>query len=88
MRRKSEKKKRKRKKLIYIRLENDLIRNCILSDCPFDFARIKSTLNQQLSCLTNHIKDAFDDNEFAVAISRDLPEAFDTAKHSILLSKP
>jgi len=73
-------------KIIYIRLENYLIRNSILSDCQFGFTRNKSTEMAVMS-FTNHIYKAFDNNEFTVAVCLDLSKAFDTVNHPILLSK-
>ncbi|XP_047482486.1 uncharacterized protein LOC125034630 [Penaeus chinensis] len=73
-------------KIIYIRLENYLTRNSILSDCQFGFIRNIST-GMAVMSLTNHIYKTFDTNEFTIAVSLDLSKASDIDNPPILLSK-
>ena len=73
-------------KLMYSRLYNFLnLHNCIY-DLQFGF-RGKHSTNYALLSLTENIRDALDNNNFACGIFIDLRKAFDTVDHSILLNK-
>ena len=73
-------------KIMYTRVYNFLhIHNCIY-DLQFGFREYHST-NHALLNLTEHIREALDNNSFACGIFIDLQKAFDTVDHSILLKK-
>ena len=73
-------------KLMYNRLYTFLMKfNCIY-DLQFGFRQGHST-NHALINLTEDIRSALDNNNFAVGVFVDLQKAFDTVDHNILLSK-
>ena len=72
-------------RLMYSRLYNFLnLHNCIY-DLQFGF-RGKHSTNHALLSLTENIRDALDNNNFACGIFIDLQKAFDTVDHSIILN--
>ena len=72
--------------LMYTRLYNFLsIHNCIY-DLQFGF-RNKHSPNHALLSLTVDIRNALDNNSFAICVFIDLQKAFDTVDHEILLHK-
>ena len=73
-------------KLMYTRLYNFLdIHNCIYN-LQFGF-REKHSTNHALFSITEKIREALDNNNFACGIFIDLQKAFDTVDHNILLKK-
>ena len=73
-------------KLMYTRLYNFLdIHNCIYN-LQFGF-REKHSTNHALFSITEKIREALDNNNFACGIFIDLQKAFDTVDHNILLQK-
>ena len=73
-------------KLMYTRLYNFLdIHNCIYN-LQFGF-REKHSTNHALFSITEKIREALDNNNFACGICIDLQKAFDTVDHNILLQK-
>ena len=61
------------------------IHNCIY-DLQFGF-RNKHSTNHALLSLTEDIRNALDNNYFAIGVFIDLQKAFDTVDHEILLHK-
>ena len=73
-------------KLMYTRLYNFLdIHNCIYN-LQFGF-REKHSTNHALFSITEKVREALDNNNFACGIFIDLQKAFDTVDHNILLQK-
>ena len=73
-------------KLVYSRLSSFLnLHNCIY-DLQFGF-RAKHSTNHALFSLTEMIRNALDNGNFACGIFIDLQKAFDTVDHQILLKK-
>ena len=73
-------------KLVYSRLYSFLnIHNCIY-DLQFGFRSNHST-NHALISLTEKIREALDNGQYACGIFIDLQKAFDTVNHDILISK-
>ena len=73
-------------KIMHERLYNFLsIHNCIYEN-QFGFRRNHST-NHALISLTEHIRDALDNNSISCGVFIDLQKAFDTVDHTILLKK-
>ena len=73
-------------KLMFNRLNNFLLKfNCIYN-LQFGFRKGYSTTHALLH-LIEDIRNALDNNSFAVGIFVDLQKAFDTVNHDILLSK-
>ena len=73
-------------KMMHSRRYNFLnIHNCIY-ELQFGFRENHSTIHALLS-LTENIREALDNNNFACGIFIDLQKAFDTVDHSILLTK-
>ena len=73
-------------KIMYTRLYNFLdIHNCIYN-LQFGF-REKHSTNHALFSITEKIREALDNNNFACGIFIDLQKAFDTVDHNILLQK-
>ena len=71
---------------MYTRLYNFLdIHNCIYN-LQFGF-REKHSTNHALFSITEKIREALDNNNFACGIFIDLQNAFDTVDHNILLQK-
>ena len=71
---------------MYTRLYNFLdIHNCIYN-LQFGF-REKHSTNHALFSITEKIREALDNNNFACGIFIDLQKAFDTVDHNILLQK-
>ena len=73
-------------KLVYSRLYSFLeLHECIF-ELQFGF-RSKHSTNHALTSLTETIRDALDNSNFACGIFVDFQKAFDTVDHSILLKK-
>ena len=73
-------------KLVYSRLYSFLsLHNCIY-ELQFGF-RAKHSTNHALFSLTEMIREALDNSNFACGIFIDLQKAFDTVDHQILLKK-
>ena len=73
-------------KLMFNRLNNFLLKfNCIYN-LQFGFRKGHSTIHALLH-LIEDIRNALDNNTFAVGIFVDLQKAFDTVDHNILLNK-
>ena len=73
-------------KLVYSRLYSFLnLHNCIF-ELQFGF-RAKHSTNHALFSLTEMIREALDNSNFACGIFIDLQKAFDTVDHQILLKK-
>ena len=73
-------------KLMYIRLYSFFNKyNCIYKQ-QFGFRQHHSTIHALID-LTESIRQALDNNEFAVGVFIDLQKAFDTVDHKILLKK-
>ena len=73
-------------KLVFSRLYSFLtLHNCIY-DLQFGF-RAKHSTNHALLSLTEMIREALDNSDFACGIFIDLQKAFDTVDHQILLKK-
>ena len=73
-------------KLVYSRLYSFLtLHNCIY-ELQFGF-RAKHSTNHALLSLTEMIREALDESNFACGIFIDLQKAFDTVDHQILLKK-
>ena len=73
-------------KLVYSRLYSFLnLHNCIY-ELQFGF-RAKHSTNHALLSLTEMIREALDNSNFACGIFIDLQKAFDTVDHEILLNK-
>ena len=73
-------------KLMYTRLYNFLdIHNCIYN-LQFGF-REKHSTNHALFSITEKIREALDNNNFACGIFIDLQKAFDMVDHNILIQK-
>ena len=73
-------------KLVYSRLRSFLnLHNCIY-DLQFGF-REKHSTNHALFSLTEMVREALDNGNFACGIFIDLQKAFDTVDHQILLKK-
>ena len=73
-------------KLVYSRLYSFLnLHNCIY-DLQFGF-HAKHSTNHALFSITEMIRDALDNSNFACGIFIDLQKAFDTVDHQILLKK-
>ena len=73
-------------KLVYARLYSFLnLHNCIY-ELQFGF-RAKHSTNHALFSLTEMIREALDNSNFACGIFIDLQKAFDTVDHHILLKK-
>ena len=73
-------------KLIKNRLSKFLEENKCLFSRQFGF-RNKHSTNHVLIDLTETIRKAIDDNEFACGVFLDFKKAFDTVNHGILLKK-
>ena len=73
-------------KLMYVRLYHFLSKHNCIYELQFGFRNGHST-NHALLNLTEDIRNALDDNIFAVGIFIDLQKAFDTVDHNILLIK-
>ena len=74
------------KKAMHIRLNNFLRKNKILFSYQFGFPNNYST-DHALISLTEMIRNALDNTNFACGVFIDLQKAFDTVNHDILLSK-
>ena len=73
-------------KLVYSRLYSFLtLHNCIY-ELQFGF-RAKHSTNHALLSITERIRDALDNSNYACGIFIDLQKAFDTVDHQILLKK-
>jgi len=72
-------------KLMYCRLYNYLQHNDILCDYQFGFHRHHSTCLALID--VDQICQPLDNHEFVIGIYLDLPKAFDTVDHNILLTK-
>ena len=73
-------------KIMYNRLYNFLEKyNCIYEN-QFGFRSHHST-NHALISLTEHVRNAIDNNNLACGVFIDLPKAFDSVDHEILLNK-
>ena len=73
-------------RIMYNRLYSHIIENNILYNKQFGFQKSHSTEHAILQ-LTNQIFQSFEQNKFIIGIFIDLPKAFDTVDHSILLKK-
>ena len=73
-------------KVIYNRLSNFLSKYNILSDSQYGFQKHHSTV-YALTHLYDKISCSIDNMQFTVRIFIDLPKAFDTVDHNILLEK-
>ena len=71
---------------MYRRVMNYLNMNNILNSHQYGFRKKHSTFMTILE-LINKIFQSFENNEYTIGIFIDLKKAFDTADHSILLSK-
>ena len=71
---------------MYKRLNNFLLINNCIYDVQFGFRKQHST-NHALIHVIEDIRNAMDNNSFAVGVFIDLQKAFDTVDHTILLSK-
>ena len=73
-------------KLVYSRVYSFLnLHNCIY-ELQFGF-RAKHSTNNALFSITEMVRDALDNSNFACGIFIDLQKAFDTVDHEILLKK-
>ena len=73
-------------KIVCKRFYNYLTENNLLYNLQFAFQSGKSTVHPLIP-LVNYIADAFNKNEYVVAVFLDLAKAFDLVSHSILLKK-
>ena len=73
-------------KLMHERLYSFLSKHKCICDRQFGF-RSRHSTNHALLDLTEDIRDAMDNNKFAVGVFVDLQKAFDTVDHNILLKK-
>ena len=73
-------------KLMFKRLYKFLIQNKCIYELQFGFRKNHST-NHALINLTEDIRNALDNKQFAVGIFVDLQKAFDTVDHNILIQK-
>ena len=73
-------------KLIFNRLISFVDNNGILSDSQFGFRKNSST-EMAIVHVVNKILGAIENNKFSIGIFLDLPKAFDTVNHDILIRK-
>ena len=73
-------------KIMYKQLYNFFTKHNILYDLQYGF-RCNHSTNHVLLDLTEDIRNAIDNNQFAVGIFLDLQKAFDTVDHNILVHK-
>ena len=72
--------------MVHIGLTNFLNKNKVFSSFQFGF-RNKHSTNHALISLTEMIRSALDNEQFACDVFINLQKAFDTVDHKILLSK-
>ena len=73
-------------KIMHTRLSSFLEKQNNIYIKQYGFRKNHSTIHALIN-LTEHVKQALDNNEFACGIFIDLKKAFDTVSHSILLKK-
>ena len=73
-------------KLIFVRLDNFLKINNVISNSQYGFRKERSTTAAILS-LSDHILKSFDAKEFTMGVFLDLSKAFDCVNHDILVRK-
>ena len=73
-------------RLMYNRLIDFIEKHHLLYQCKFSFHKNHSTF-MALVILLDKITEAFDSSEFAICISIDFRQAFDTVEDNILLQK-
>ena len=73
-------------KIIFIRLNNHINDNNILSPQQFGF-RTKLSPQSALISLTSHVIEHIENKDYTIGIFLDFKKAFDTIDHSILIAK-
>ena len=71
---------------MYNRIDKNLKNNNLLFDKQFGFQLNNSTEDATIQ-LVNDISSSFERGKYSLRISIDLPKAFDTVDHDILISK-